>query len=161
MTAPRPLYGHWYLGEASKRKKEEPPADHPIRDIWRLWVQARIEPDEEQRNALFQQLLDIHKAHPCQIGTVGEGTTIVIVSKTCTTCPTATSMTIRCAVRAPTGWRIAPLAVRPDGFGPAVSCALQSLRLTKGDPFVSLYRAANPDRCLNHGRHLGCRLPHH
>ena len=75
-----PLYGHWYLGEASTRKKEEPPADHPIREIWRLWDQARIEPDEEQRNALFQQLLDVHKAHPWQIGTVGEGTTVVIAS---------------------------------------------------------------------------------
>ncbi|MCY3908098.1 MAG: hypothetical protein OXF63_12730 [Anaerolineaceae bacterium] len=66
--------------EPARASKEEPPEDHPIRDIWRVWDQARIEPDEEQRNALFQQLLDIHKAHPCQIGTVGEGTTIVIVS---------------------------------------------------------------------------------
>ncbi|MCY4024087.1 MAG: ABC transporter substrate-binding protein [Anaerolineaceae bacterium] len=75
-----PLYGHWFLGEASKRKKEEPPADHPIREIWRLWDLARVEPDEGRRNALFQQLLDVHKAHPYQIGTVGEGTTVVIVS---------------------------------------------------------------------------------
>ena len=75
-----PLYGHWYLGDASTRKKEEPPADHPIREIWRLWDLARIEPDEAQRNAYFQQVLDVHKAHPYMIGTVGEGTTVVIVS---------------------------------------------------------------------------------
>ena len=75
-----PLYGHWYLGEASMRKKEEPPADHPIREIWRLWDLTRVEPDEAQRNAYFQQIVDVHKAHPYMIGTVGEGTTVVIVS---------------------------------------------------------------------------------
>lgn len=75
-----PLFGHWYLGEASTRKKEEPPADHPIREIWRLWDLCRAEPDEALRNAYFQQIVDIHKAHPYMIGTVGEGATVVIVS---------------------------------------------------------------------------------
>ena len=75
-----PLFGHWYLGEATTRKKEEPPEDHPIREIWRLWDMTRVEPDEERRSALFQQIMDIHKAHPYMIGTVGEGTTVVIVS---------------------------------------------------------------------------------
>ncbi|MAS37476.1 MAG: peptide ABC transporter substrate-binding protein [Anaerolineaceae bacterium] len=74
-----PLYGHWWT-PGSPLKKVEPPADHPIREIWRLWEEARAEPDEAQRNAIFQQLLDIHKEHPYQIGTVGESPRINIVA---------------------------------------------------------------------------------
>lgn len=74
-----PLYGHW--GDPSSvLKKVEPPADHPIREIWRLWAEVQAEPDEATRNALFKQLLDIHKEHPWQIGTVGEGPALFIVS---------------------------------------------------------------------------------
>jgi peptide/nickel transport system substrate-binding protein len=65
-----PTWGHWYAG--SPYKKEEPPADHPIRQMWALWDATQIEPDEARRNALFQQLLDMHKAAPNVIGVVGE-----------------------------------------------------------------------------------------
>jgi peptide/nickel transport system substrate-binding protein len=74
-----PLYGHWY-DTASTDLAEEPPEDHPIREIWALWEQTKVEPDEATRNALFQQLLDIHKEHPYMIGTVGEAPQPVIVS---------------------------------------------------------------------------------
>lgn len=57
----------------------EPPADHPIRRIHELWQLVQEEPDEASRNALFKELLDIHKAHPYMIGTVGEDPAAVIV----------------------------------------------------------------------------------
>ena len=61
------VYGQTVVGTQT-----EPPADHPIRRIHELWHQTKSEPDEATRNALFRELLDIHKEHPYQIGTVGE-----------------------------------------------------------------------------------------
>ncbi len=57
----------------------EPPADHPVRKIADLWHQVEREPDEATRNAMFKELLDIHKEHPYMIGTVGEDPSPVIV----------------------------------------------------------------------------------
>ena len=68
------LYGETVVGN-----QIEPPADHPIRDILDLWQKTKVEPDETQRNAYFKQLLDIHKEHPYQIGTVGEDPVPVVV----------------------------------------------------------------------------------
>jgi peptide/nickel transport system substrate-binding protein len=65
-----PAYGHFY--DQNSFRKEEPPADHPIREIWRLWEQCQAEADEAKRNATFQQLIGVHKRHPYAIGTVGE-----------------------------------------------------------------------------------------
>lgn len=65
-----PLYGAWWAD--SPRAQEEPPEDHPIREVWSLWEQTQTEPDEATRNELFKQMLDIHKEHPYMIGTVGE-----------------------------------------------------------------------------------------
>jgi peptide/nickel transport system substrate-binding protein len=53
--------------------KEEPPADHPIRELWRLYDAAAAEGNEEKRRALFVEFLNVHKAAPYIIGTVGEG----------------------------------------------------------------------------------------
>lgn len=39
-----------------------------------------MEPDETKRNALFKQLLDIHKEHPWQVGTCGEAAALWIVA---------------------------------------------------------------------------------
>ncbi|MBV7333498.1 hypothetical protein KFU94_35740 [Chloroflexi bacterium TSY] len=33
-----------------------------IHEIWRLWEETQAEPDEIKRNALFQEMLNIHKA---------------------------------------------------------------------------------------------------
>lgn len=72
-----PAYGHWYA--KSPYKQIEPPKDHPIRKIWSFWDQTQVEPDEAKRNALFKQLLDIHKQHPYAMGTVGEMAAPMIV----------------------------------------------------------------------------------
>ncbi len=73
------MYGHWW-DVGSPHPAMEPPEGHPIREIWNLWEQAQVEPDEATRNALFQQIIDIHKEHPYQIGTVGESPRINIVA---------------------------------------------------------------------------------
>jgi peptide/nickel transport system substrate-binding protein len=65
-----PAYGHWYA--KSPYKQIEPPQDHPIRKIWSLWDQVQVEPDEAKRNALFQQLIGVHKQQPFAVGVVGE-----------------------------------------------------------------------------------------
>jgi len=72
-----PLYAHWYY--KAPYKQVEPPVDHPIRKIWDLWDKTQVEPDEAKRNALFKQLLDIHKEQPWNIGTCGENPTLWIV----------------------------------------------------------------------------------
>jgi len=59
-------------GTTSRPFVLEPPTDHPVRKIADLWHQVEREPDEATRNALFKELLDIHKEHPYMIGTVGE-----------------------------------------------------------------------------------------
>lgn len=51
---------------------EEPPADHWIRDMWSAWDQLAVEPDEEKRNQLFTQILDIWAAELPMIGILGE-----------------------------------------------------------------------------------------
>lgn len=66
-----PLFGQWWAN-ASDGAQEEPPEGHIIWEIWRLWEETQVEPDEATRNALFKEMLDIHKAHPFMIGTVGE-----------------------------------------------------------------------------------------
>ncbi|HEY3083032.1 MAG TPA: ABC transporter substrate-binding protein [Chloroflexota bacterium] len=74
-----PTFGHWYA--KSPYKKEEPPKDHPIRKIWDLWDKTQIEPDEPKRNALFQELIGVHRQTPFAIGTVGE-LAVPMVAKT-------------------------------------------------------------------------------
>lgn len=61
-----PAYGFWY--NKDPYKQIEPPANHPIRDMWKAWDQCQVEPDEAKRNALFKQVLDLHKKAPYQIG---------------------------------------------------------------------------------------------
>ena len=72
-----PTWGNWYA--QAQYKKEEPPADHPIRQMWALWDATQVEPDEAKRNALFQQLLNLHKAAPYVVGVVGEAVAPAIV----------------------------------------------------------------------------------
>jgi peptide/nickel transport system substrate-binding protein len=78
-----PNYARWLAqnvyGQPQVGGMIEPPADHPIRRIHELWNQTKQEPDEAKRNALFKELLDIHKEHPYMIGTVGEDPVPVVV----------------------------------------------------------------------------------
>jgi peptide/nickel transport system substrate-binding protein len=80
-----PLFAHWLQAQRSPDPatygfpNEEPPADHPIRQIFDLWDQVQVEPDEAHRHELFMQLLAVHKEHPYMIGTVGEDPQPVVV----------------------------------------------------------------------------------
>ena len=58
---------------------EEPPPDHWIRKIWDLWDQTAAEPDEQKRNQLFFQILDIWAEELPMIGILGELPAPVIV----------------------------------------------------------------------------------
>ncbi len=72
-----PSFGHFYMQQPYK--KEEPPADHPIRKMWDLWEQVRMEPDEAKGNALFAQIINLHKEAPVAVGVVGEAVSPWIV----------------------------------------------------------------------------------
>ncbi len=80
-----PLYAHWCAAQRTADPStygwpnEEPPADHPIRQMWDLWDQVQREPDEATRHELFMQILAFHKEHPYMIGTVGEDPQSVVV----------------------------------------------------------------------------------
>ncbi|MBN2502343.1 MAG: ABC transporter substrate-binding protein [Anaerolineales bacterium] len=69
------VYGNGVTATATA----EPPEGHPIRRIHELWQAIQTEGDEATRNAMFQEILDIHKEHPYMIGTVGEDPAPVIV----------------------------------------------------------------------------------
>ena len=47
--------------------------------IWELWDKVQSEPDPEQQNALFFQILDIWAEELPMIGYLGEGPALVIV----------------------------------------------------------------------------------
>ncbi len=48
--------------------------------MWKFWDQCQVEPDEAKRNALFQQILGIHKKAPYMIGVNGAKVQPVIVA---------------------------------------------------------------------------------
>jgi peptide/nickel transport system substrate-binding protein len=73
-----PKYGHWYAQLPGPR--EEPPPDHPIREVWRLWDGLQVKPDEARRQALFGEIVALHRQAPVAIGTVGEKVAPVIVA---------------------------------------------------------------------------------
>jgi len=60
---------------------EEPPADHWIRNIWKIWEQIAVESDEDNRNELFKQILDIWATELPMIGILGEIPALVIVKQ--------------------------------------------------------------------------------
>jgi peptide/nickel transport system substrate-binding protein len=70
----RPWAGAWgiYYNDPTDPNAEEPPVDHYIRKIWDMYAQMSAEPDEEQRNALFRQILDIWAEELPMIGILGE-----------------------------------------------------------------------------------------
>ncbi len=87
-----PLYGAWYkvLGtdkEGTELDKdpldrnpprEEPDPDDPAWKLWDLYNRARVEPDDEKRLALSQDIAQVHiDEGPFVIGTVANQPTIV------------------------------------------------------------------------------------
>lgn len=71
-------WGKWRINPDDPQA-EEPPQDHFIRDLWKLWDQIAVEPDEQKRNELFSQILDIWAVELPMIGILGEIPAPVIV----------------------------------------------------------------------------------
>ena len=77
-----PLWGQWRVQEWRERGTAagiEPPAEHPIRQAWALWEQAKTAPSRAAANALIQQIVDLHKANVWVIGLVSELPVPVVV----------------------------------------------------------------------------------
>ncbi len=64
-------WANWYKNPENPLA-EEPPDDHYIREMWRLWEELSMEPDPDKRQEMFTQILDIHVAEVPMLATVGE-----------------------------------------------------------------------------------------
>ena len=71
---------NWYT--KSPNPQLEPAVGTPVRTILDTWDKCAMEPDETKRNALFQQIMDIHKQAPFMVGTCGEPAALWIVVNT-------------------------------------------------------------------------------
>jgi peptide/nickel transport system substrate-binding protein len=80
-TIDRPWAAAWGLWRLNPDDPngQEPPADHWINKIWTLWDQISVEPDEQKRNQLFFQILDVWAEELPMITILGELPQPVIV----------------------------------------------------------------------------------
>jgi peptide/nickel transport system substrate-binding protein len=70
------LYALWYTSDG--KEGVEPPADHPCREIWKIWEDVQTTADFDEASAKFQKIVDIHKEHVFNIGVVGECTSLIV-----------------------------------------------------------------------------------
>lgn len=63
-----PLYGRWYT--SGGKAGEEPRGD--LKKIYELWDRVKKALDEEERERLFKEIINLHKKNLWMIGTVGE-----------------------------------------------------------------------------------------
>ena len=77
-----PRWGQWRVREWRERGTAagiEPPADHPIRQAWALWEQAKTAPNRAEANAFVQKIIDLHKDNVWVIGLIAELPVPVVV----------------------------------------------------------------------------------
>jgi peptide/nickel transport system substrate-binding protein len=74
-----PAWGIWLNSNATDPVSEEPPEGHWLWDIWAIWDQIIVEPDEATRNKLFEGIMDIWAEELPQIGYLGESPSPIIV----------------------------------------------------------------------------------
>ena len=74
-----PAWGLWLSSNGTDPVAEEPPEGHWIWDIWAIWDEIVVEPDEATRNKLFEGIMDIWAEELPQIGYLGESPTPIIV----------------------------------------------------------------------------------
>lgn len=65
-----PQWGKWELSNG--KEGQEPPADHPIRQLWAAWDAATSTSDPAEAQKAIQQIVTIHKENVWVIGLVGE-----------------------------------------------------------------------------------------
>jgi len=80
----RPWSGAWGLWKMNPNDPngEKPPEGHWIWDIWNIWDQVVLEPDEEKRNALYRGILEIWLRELPQVCYLGQGPVIAICKNT-------------------------------------------------------------------------------
>jgi len=74
-----PAWGIWLNSNATDPVSEEPPEGHWIWDIWAIWDKIVVEPDEDERNKLFEGILDIWAEEVPMMGYLGESPAPIIV----------------------------------------------------------------------------------
>jgi peptide/nickel transport system substrate-binding protein len=72
-------WGLWFNSNGTDPNGVEPPAGHWIWDIWDIWSQIEVEPSEDKRNELFNQIMDIWAEELPMIGYLGETPAPIIV----------------------------------------------------------------------------------
>lgn len=72
-------WGLWQSTNGTDPNAEKPPDGHWIWDIWGIWDQISVEPNEDKRNELFTGILDIWAEQLPMIGYLGETPAPVIV----------------------------------------------------------------------------------
>ncbi len=72
-------YGLWFNSNGTDPAGVEPPEGHFIWDIWDIWSQIEVEPDPDQQNKLFEQIMDIWAEELPMIGLLGEKPSPIIV----------------------------------------------------------------------------------
>ncbi len=73
-----PQWGKWYVSKGAEGV--EPPADHPIRQIWAAWEEATSTSDPNVAKAAIQKIVSIHRDNVWVIGLVGEDPTVYMAS---------------------------------------------------------------------------------
>jgi len=70
------LYGLWRNTDG--KEGIEPPADHPCREIWKVWEDVQVTADFDEATKKFQKIIDIHKENVFNIGILGECASLVV-----------------------------------------------------------------------------------
>jgi peptide/nickel transport system substrate-binding protein len=73
-----PLWGKWF--KSNGKEGQEPPQDHPIRQIWDAWKRASSATTAEDARKAIQEMVTIHKENVWVIGLVGEDPVFGVVS---------------------------------------------------------------------------------
>ena len=73
-----PLWGQWLLSGGTKG--QEPPKDHPIRQIWDAYKKATSTSDPAEAQKAIQEMVTVHKNNVWVIGLVGEDPVPYVVS---------------------------------------------------------------------------------
>ena len=71
-------YYRWFNTKGSQGI--EPPEGHPLYEIWDEWEKAQVEPDEANRNAHIQRMVEINKENVWRIGTIGGEPALVVTT---------------------------------------------------------------------------------
>jgi peptide/nickel transport system substrate-binding protein len=75
-----PAWGFWYIEGSKNANAVEPPKDHWIRNIWKIWdEEVAIEPDPAKQTAAFKKILDIWATELPFVTLLGEMPAVTIV----------------------------------------------------------------------------------